>query len=93
MIINNDDDDNYNNNNSNSSSSSSDDNNNNDDDNNNSNNNSRIEGRNSKFFMISLRRELSQTRSLKCANHVQHIDRLSRATCSVPLGTKGQLSN
>ena len=27
-----------------------------------------------------------------CANHVQHIERLSRATCSVPRGTKGQLS-
>ena len=27
-----------------------------------------------------------------CANHVQHIERLSRATCRVPLGTKGQLS-
>ena len=27
-----------------------------------------------------------------CANHVQHIKRLSRATCSAPLGTKGQLS-
>ena len=26
------------------------------------------------------------------ANHVQHIERLSRATCRVPLGTKGQLS-
>ena len=27
-----------------------------------------------------------------CANHVQHIKRLSRATCSVPVGMKGQLS-
>ena len=27
-----------------------------------------------------------------CANHVQHIERLSRTTCRVPLGTKGQLS-
>ena len=27
-----------------------------------------------------------------CAGHVQHIERLSRATCSVLLGTKGQLS-
>ena len=26
-----------------------------------------------------------------CANHVQHIQRLSRATCSVLLDTKGQL--
>ena len=27
-----------------------------------------------------------------CANHVQHVERLSRGTCRVPLGTKGQLS-
>ena len=27
-----------------------------------------------------------------CANHVQHIERLSRATCRVPRGVKGQLS-
>ena len=27
-----------------------------------------------------------------CVNHVQHIERLSRATCRVPRGTKGQLS-
>ena len=27
-----------------------------------------------------------------CSNHVQHIERSSRATCSVPIGTKGQLS-
>ena len=27
-----------------------------------------------------------------CENHVQHIERLSRAPCRVPLGTKGQLS-
>ena len=27
-----------------------------------------------------------------CANHVQHIECLSRATCRVPVGTKGQLS-
>ena len=32
-------------------------------------------------------------RAQSCANHVQHIERLSRATCSVPLGSKGQLSN
>ena len=25
-------------------------------------------------------------------NHVQHIERLSQATCCVPVGTKGQLS-
>ena len=33
------------------------------------------------------------SRAQSCANHVQHIERLSRATCSVPLGTKGQLSD
>ena len=27
-----------------------------------------------------------------CANHVQHTERFSRATCSAPLGTQGQLS-
>ena len=27
-----------------------------------------------------------------CANHVQHIERLSRATCRAPRGTNGQLS-
>ena len=27
-----------------------------------------------------------------CANHVQHIERVSRVTFSVPFGTKGQLS-
>ena len=27
-----------------------------------------------------------------CANYVQHKERLSRATCCVPRGTKGQLS-
>ena len=31
-------------------------------------------------------------RAQLCANHAQHIERLSRATCSVPLHTKGQLS-
>ena len=28
----------------------------------------------------------------RCANHVQHIERLSRATCRVPCATEGQLS-
>ena len=31
-------------------------------------------------------------RAQSCTNHVQHIERLSRATCRVPRGTKGQLS-
>ena len=30
-------------------------------------------------------------RAQPCANHVQHIQRSSRATCRVPRGTKGQL--
>ena len=32
------------------------------------------------------------TRTQSCANHVQHIGRLSRATCRVPRDTKGQLN-
>ena len=53
------------------------------------NNNNRIQRRNSRLFTIfSLRREPSPTRALKwpgrkCANHVQHIECLSRATCRV----------
>ena len=31
-------------------------------------------------------------RAKSCENHVRHIERLSRATCHVPSGTKGQLS-
>ena len=31
-------------------------------------------------------------RAQLCANHVQHIERLSRAICHVPPGTTGQLS-
>ena len=31
-------------------------------------------------------------RAQSCANHVQNIEHLSRATCRVPSGTKGQLS-
>ena len=48
-----------------------------------------FKGTNRDFFTISLqRRELSQThfevaRAQSCANHVQHIERLSRATCRV----------
>ena len=50
------------------------------------NNNNRIQRRNSRFFTISSqRRELSQmyvqvARAQPCANHVQHIERLSRAS-------------
>ena len=32
------------------------------------------------------------TRAQSCANHVQHIGRLSRAICHVPSRTKGQLN-
>ena len=35
---------------------------------------------------------LQHARAHACANHVQHIERLSRATCRMPRGTKGQLS-
>ena len=57
-----------------------------DDDNNNSNNNNGIQRCNLRFFTISsLLRELSPTRTLKWprCNYVQHIKRLSRATCRV----------
>ena len=53
---------------------------------NNNNNNNRIQRRYSKFFTISSqRRKLSQTcaqvaRAQSCANHVQRIERLSRAS-------------
>ena len=46
--------------------------------------------RSSKLFRISsLRRELSPFPAQSCANHVQHLERLSRAICRVPRGTKG----
>ena len=46
--------------------------------------------------LLTARRTVSNTyppvaRVQLCANHVQHIERLSRATCRVPRGTKGQL--
>ena len=45
------------------------------------NNNNRIQRRYSRFFTISSqRRELSPTRTLKWPGHVQHIERLSRAS-------------
>ena len=38
-------------------------------------------------------RPVQVARAQPCANHVQHIERLSRASsCYVSLGTKGQLS-
>ena len=51
--------------------------------------NDHIQRHNSRFFTIcSLRREVSNTyaqvaRAHTCANHVQHIERLSRAACRV----------
>ena len=72
----------------------------NDDDNDNDNNdNDRTERRNSRFVTISLRRELSPTRTLKRPGHnrvqinVQYIGISSRATCRVPRGMKGQCSH
>ena len=66
-----------------------------DNNNNNNNNNSRIERRNSRFLqsphwaptVSNTYAQVVQAQS--CANHAQHIERLSRAACSVPLGTKG----
>ena len=59
----------------------------NEEDNNNNDNNNRIQRRYSRFFTTSSqRRKLSPTRTLKwpqaqsCANHVQHIEHLSRAS-------------
>ena len=61
--------------------------------------NNRTEWRNSRFFynLLTAPRTVSITHALvaraqSCANHVQHIERLSRVTCRVPRGTKGQLS-
>ena len=80
-----------NNNNNNSSSSSS-----------NNGNNNHIEKNNSRFFfffcnLLTASQTVSNmyaqvARAQSCANHVQHIERLSCATCWVPLGMKGQLS-
>ena len=65
----------------------------------NNNNNNRTETRNWRCFTISsLRCELVSNTYAQvpmaqlCANHVQHIRHLSRTTCCVPYGTKGQLS-
>ena len=66
-------------------------NNNNNSNDNNNNNNNRIQRQ------LTAPRTVSSThaqvaRAQSCANHVQHIERLSRATCRVPLGKKGLLS-
>ena len=77
---------------------------NNDDDNNNNDNNdddddtkkkNRTERRNSRLYnLLTAPRTVSNTyaqvaQAQSCADHVE---RFSRAACSVPLGTKGQLS-
>ena len=59
-----------------------------------------LKGTDRDFFLykvLTLPRTVSNTcaqvaRAQKCANHVQHIARSSRATCRVSRGTKGQLS-
>ena len=53
--------------------------------------------RDSFYFLLTAPRTVSNTYAQvawapSCANHVQHIQRLSRATCHVTRGTKGQLS-
>ena len=75
------------------------DNNNNNSNKNEDNNKNRTERRNSRFFYNPLitpwtvSYTYSQVaREQSCACHVQHIERLSRATYRVPRGTKGQLS-
>ena len=62
-------------------------------------NTDRIERRKSRYFynLLTALRSVSNTyaqvsRSQSCANHVQHIGRLSRATCRVSRGMKGQFS-
>ena len=58
-----------------------------------------LKGANRDFYnLLTAPRTVSNTyaqvaRAQSFANRVQHIERLSRATCSVPLGTKGQLSD
>ena len=57
-----------------------------------------LKGSNRDFYnLLSAPRTVSNThaqgaRAQPCANHVQHIKRLSCTTCNVPLETKGQLS-
>ena len=61
--------------------------------NDNNNNNNRIQRRYSRFFTISSQpRELSLTRTLKWPGHVQHIERLSRASTTWYEGTAQLLS-
>ena len=65
----------------------------------NNSNNNRIQRRYSRFFynLLTAPRTVSNTyaqvaQAQSCANHVQHIECLSRASYYVTLGTKGQLS-
>ena len=57
-----------------------------------------LNGANQIFYnLLTTPRTVSNTNALvaraqSCANHVQHIERLSRAACRVPRDTKGQLS-
>ena len=49
------------------------------------------------YSLLAALRTVSNTyaqvaRAQPCANYEQHIERLSRATCRVPRGTKGQFS-
>ena len=49
------------------------------------------------YYLLTAPRTVSNTlaqvaQAQLCVNHVQHIERLSRATCCVPRGKKGQLS-
>ena len=68
--------------------------------NNDNNNNNCIQRGSSRIFFYNLfaaPRTVSNTyaqvaKAQSCENHVQHIERISRATRCVPLGTKGQLS-
>ena len=65
---------------------------------NNDNNMSALKGANRDFHnLLTAPRTVSNTcapvaRAQSCADHVQHMERLSHATCRVPHGTKGQLS-
>ena len=53
-----------------------------------------LKGANRDFYnLLTAPRTVSNTyaqvaRAQSCANHVQHIERVSRATCSVPLGRR-----
>ena len=68
-------------------------NNNNHNQNNNNNNNNHIQRRYSRYFAVSSRRrEPSPTRTLKWPGHVQHIERLSRASATWYEGTAQLLS-